>query len=217
MISILKLSCVLVALHFLCPGGGPDTAMATDVRPRVDDQIPPMKFDHARLEDAIGMLHDVSGFTLVVKWNVLGAVGVNKDTIINASFRTSRFCNALQFVLDTAAGGRDKLLFEDDGEIITISTPVYFIRPKAYDVRFMFPAGITQAAREEIAAKIVKIVKETVDPQGWGTRGKACVIAAKDGKLSVTQSHDHHVEVEYVLTLFRKYRVSNDPATRPAH
>jgi hypothetical protein len=114
------LACSILAVGLtLCSFSKPASASA--IRTQLNQMLPEVQFSGVALGDAIDFLRDVSGANIVVNWKALEEAGVNKDSPINVRLRAVRFRKALDMVLNEAGGG-DKLGYDVDQNVITITT-----------------------------------------------------------------------------------------------
>ncbi|HET6250387.1 MAG TPA: hypothetical protein VFE47_22055 [Tepidisphaeraceae bacterium] len=115
---LLASSVLAVGLTF---GAVTTSAPANATRTQLNQTLPEVQFNGVALNDAIDFLRDVSGANIAVNWKALEEAGVTKDTPINVRLRAVSMKKALQMVL-TEAGGGDKLGYDVDGNVISITT-----------------------------------------------------------------------------------------------
>ena len=175
------------------PATQPDGGHANN---QLDLQLPPVKFDAVGLSDVIDFLRDVNGAKFSVNWKALEAAGVKPQTPITANIRNGKFSKALRIVLDAAGGAKDKLGYEIGDGAITISTTADLVRTKIYHLDRRF---LEYALARDNGADLVRLIKDTVDPEHWDANGKACSIEPKKGELVVTQTTDHQQSIVYLL------------------
>jgi hypothetical protein len=96
-------------------------ASGSGARTLLNLNIPEVQFSGVALNDAIDFIRDVSGANVVVNWKALEEAGVSKDTPINVRLRVVSLRKALETVLSEAGGG-DKLGYDIDQNVITITT-----------------------------------------------------------------------------------------------
>ena len=97
------------------------TASADATRSQLNQTLPEVSLSGVALNDAIDFLRDVSGANIFVNWKSLEEAGVSKDTPINVRLRSVKLKKALEMIL-TEAGGGDKLGYDVDSNVISITT-----------------------------------------------------------------------------------------------
>ncbi|HET6250656.1 MAG TPA: hypothetical protein VFE47_23410 [Tepidisphaeraceae bacterium] len=115
---LLASSVLAVGLTF---GGVTASAPANATRTQLNQTLPEVQFSGVAFNDAIDFLRDVSGANIAVNWKALEEAGVTKDTPINVRLRAVSMKKALEMVLIEAGGG-DKLGYDVDGNVISITT-----------------------------------------------------------------------------------------------
>jgi beta-lactamase regulating signal transducer with metallopeptidase domain/tetratricopeptide (TPR) repeat protein len=98
---------------------------------KLDRELPKIQFDATALSEILGggggatshgFLSDVTGANIIVNWDALAKVNVDKTSKITLSLSNVKFRKVLQLILDQAAGGVGKLAFVVKDGIIVIST-----------------------------------------------------------------------------------------------
>jgi type II secretory pathway component GspD/PulD (secretin)/tetratricopeptide (TPR) repeat protein len=103
----------------------------------LDRQIPEVHFDGTPFSDVITFFRNVTGANIVVKWNALNTVSVDKTTPVTEQFHNISFRTALTTVLGDLGSANAKIGYKVADGLITISTaddlqgtPV----PRVYDI-----------------------------------------------------------------------------------
>jgi hypothetical protein len=81
-----------------------DAAMNAEALKKLDRTLPTLTFDAVRFADVIDFLRDVSGAGIVVRWEQLKKVGLDKNTQVTVKLGNVKFGDALTMVLVKAAG-----------------------------------------------------------------------------------------------------------------
>lgn len=102
-------------------GTASSLAPANATRTQLNQTLPEVQFSGVALNDAIDFLRDVSGANIAVNWKAIEEAGVTKDTPVNVRLRSVSLKKALEMVL-TEAGGGDKLAYDVDENVISITT-----------------------------------------------------------------------------------------------
>jgi len=178
----------------------------------LSDNVVPSITTEDSLGAAFALIADVAGVTIKPDWESLEAVGLKRrETPSNARLRNVKAGHALKIVLDGTAlttkgvDGRPVDLtyyVNENGEVIP-TTRAGYIKANTVDREYDI-ADIVQAANGRADERIIRRIKEAVDPTSWesakGTPGK---IKYADGKLQVTQLKENHVHVRKLLREIR--------------
>jgi len=111
----------VLAVGFVCGTFTAKPAMASAIRAQLNLTLPEVHFAGVGMNDAIDFLRDVSGANITVNWKALEESGINKDTPINIRLRSVTLRKALEMILSEAGGG-DKLAYDLDQNVISITT-----------------------------------------------------------------------------------------------
>ena len=105
------------------PATQPDPVSAAPraIDARLDRILPDVKFDGVGFADALDFLRDISGINLFVDWKHLEQAKVDRNAPMNVSVKNQKFIDVLQTLLDLA-GGKGKILYQVQGEVVIIST-----------------------------------------------------------------------------------------------
>lgn len=95
-------------------------AVGPDVR--LETRLPQAAFVDSSLEDALRYLAETAGVNLIVRWERLATVGIERDQTISLHARNLRFGQVLWLVLHQAAGDGPPLAYRLDRELLMIST-----------------------------------------------------------------------------------------------
>lgn len=130
MIRALNLSLVL-AVTALAQAPQPDAAANTPQvskprRPHIfltlARPVAAMDFDEANFEDVVNWIRDMTGTNVVVNWNALATVGVERNTPVTLKIKDVTLSRALWLIMQTAGGADAKLAYSADPDMIYIST-----------------------------------------------------------------------------------------------
>ncbi len=115
-------------------GGGAEGAVSSLDRP-----LPEVRLDGVALNDSIDFFRDITGANLFVNWNALAEAGVERTAPVSiGKHQNITFGKALQMVLSDVSGGRVKLAYSVDGNVISVSTAEDLNRNtnlQLYDIR----------------------------------------------------------------------------------
>jgi type II secretory pathway component GspD/PulD (secretin)/outer membrane protein assembly factor BamD (BamD/ComL family) len=92
------------------------------VNQMLDRQIPEVHFDGTPFSDVITFFRNVTGANVVVKWNALNTVSVDKTTPVTEQFHNISFRTALTTVLGDLGSANAKIGYKVSDGLITIST-----------------------------------------------------------------------------------------------
>jgi hypothetical protein len=206
---------LLIAL-FLTPfafSQDPEKPVAQQVKAedkQVIDQLertlPEVIFEGVGFNDTIDFLRDVTGANIFVNWKAMEAAHIDQNAPVTAKLRNIKFSKALRVVLDSAAGGKDKLGYDIDEGVITISTAEDLRKntmTRVYDVRGLIrPANGDAAARDEKRIKVLTdLIVTSVAPKTWRDKGGSVgALRELQGNLIVTQTPENHEAIAHLLT-----------------
>jgi hypothetical protein len=94
-----------------------------DTRDRLAQKLPEINLDGAALDEVIDFLRDVAGLNIFVDWQALKAAGVERDAPVKVAARNILMHEAVDKVLESAAGGKKKLRADAVGGVVIVSTP----------------------------------------------------------------------------------------------
>lgn len=94
-----------------------------DTRDRMARKLPEINVDGAALDEVIDFLRDATGLNIFVDWPVLKAAGVEQDAPVKVAAQTILVHEAIDRVLEAAAGGKKKLRADAVGGVVVVSTP----------------------------------------------------------------------------------------------
>ena len=89
---------------------------------RLEMRLEEIVFDEAPLDEAFAQIAAVANVNLVVRWEVLEELSVERDKPITLAVRNLRLRQVLWLVLNEAAGSDSKLAFRADDDLILVST-----------------------------------------------------------------------------------------------
>lgn len=91
-------------------------------RASLNRTVPEVRFDAAALESVFDWFADASGQNVVVQWQMLADVGIERDQPVTLRLRNVRLGTVLWLILNHVAGPDMQLAYEADREVILIST-----------------------------------------------------------------------------------------------
>ena len=181
--------------------------------------LPEITFEGVSFSDTIDFLRDVTSANVFVNWRALEAAGIDRNAPVTAKLKQVKFGRALQLMLDDVAGGKNKLAYEIDDNVITVSTAEDLGKntvTRVYDVRDLIrpaanaPADKTAdkaadpaapapaAAHQEKRVKILTdLIVTSVAPATWReTRGGSSgAIRELQGQLIITQTQENQIAI----------------------
>ena len=100
------------------------TAQVVQSAPRgvMQRTIAEVRFDAAPLEGVLDWFADTSGQNVVVQWQMLADVGIERDQPVSLRLRSVQLGTVLWLILNQVAGPDIQLAYEADRELILIST-----------------------------------------------------------------------------------------------
>ena len=158
------------------------------------------------LKDAVDALRHATGRDIFVNWRALEAAGVSRETKVSIVLAKTTVGQAIQLLLDVAAGARDKLGAVVDDGVITISTADDLAKntmTRVYNVRDLvaapdLPGG--EDRREQRVAALTRLITSTVASKTWReTGGTVGAIRDLQDHLIVTQTPENHKAVKALL------------------
>ena len=120
-------------------------AQAQDPRATLNLRFPEVNFQGAPLGEVLDLVAQLAGTNLVVRWEVLEGVGVERDQPINLRVRNLRLSQVLWIVLNEAAPDQTKLGYRLDSDMLMITTAEQLgqeMVSQVYDVRDMLQPEI---------------------------------------------------------------------------
>ena len=167
------------------------------------------------LDQAIGDLASRSHKSIVVQWDVLETMGIDRTTPIRVTMEGVPFESALATVLALAEPTGELTFRETDG-VVVISSGQYFALGaiiRIYNARDIIErltnsyAGAPSTsepsrAREEAVAQLITLIETGIDPISWTNSGGGA-IREVGGLLMVTQSPKNQTLVRNFLNEIR--------------
>jgi tetratricopeptide (TPR) repeat protein len=199
--------------------GEPDADKA--VRQKLGQKIAKLNFADTEFANVIEFLRDISGVNIIVKWQALGAVGIDKTAAVNVRLTDVRLDKALAAILENVSGATPLGYALSDGEVIISTksdfgavTLVYDIRDLIIDVPNLQGPRIdlntaadqnaTDTMRADRTQKVIETMKSVAPPASWGAG--AGTISELSGQLVVTQTPQNQRAIERLLTGLRAAR-----------
>jgi hypothetical protein len=166
-----------------------------------------VEFDSIELKSIIDYFREVSGMNIVVNWDALKAVGVERDKLVTLKLHNVEVSKALELVLQKAEGGVTSLACVADEDVLVISTRDDLSRKTVtltYNV-----ADLVNADDPKEVEGLLGAVRETAEPDSWRPAGNGSIVHYK-GSLIVTHTKRTQQDVLALLG-----RLREDAKARP--
>jgi hypothetical protein len=194
------------------PGAAPardQEAIDSAVEAAIEKRLPGVNLDAVGLSDAIDFLRDISGANIFVNWKALEAAGIDKNTPITLRMRDVKVTTALTAVLNDAAGGSGKLIFDVQDGVVVVSTAAALQRStiaKVYDIRDLVgDPGQDPKKTEELGDELTKTITANIDPESWVANGGKVGVAKFSGdQLVIRQTRENQKRVVQLLDKLRE-------------
>jgi beta-lactamase regulating signal transducer with metallopeptidase domain len=189
--------------------GGPATQPATASAPAEIDVLATrltgkISMKELPLEDALKAIQRLSGFPIFTKWGALKEISVSQKTPVRVELSNPTLAEALQAVLESAAGPdmlsfsysiSDRLIYVTS---VKDSTTAVVVR-RAYGVQdLLTPAG------GHTQESLTKLLEENVKPGSWGPSWpKVGTIIFSQGNLIVSQTPEAHQAILRLIANLR--------------
>jgi hypothetical protein len=178
---------------------------------RLRQELPARRFEAVTLTVAIDALRQATSAPIVVNWTALEATGIKRDTPITLELPAMSFGQALQHLLDEAAGAAGTLGYRAGRKELVISTKADLAlgehaRARVYEVRELVrpKEGMGAATEAERLAAVRKMITGSVDPTTWRDRGGTLGdIREGNGQLIITQTPANHRAITNLLNQAR--------------
>ena len=168
-----------------------------------------LDLDKVSLTDAIDALRDTSDTNIFVNWRALEAAGVARDKRISIVLEKVTLRQALQLMLDAAAGGRDKLGMTVDDGVVTVSTVADLSRntlPRVYDARDLVRGADGRVVHPRRLKALQRLLMNQVEPKSWRDNGgDVGSIRELQGQLIVTQTPENQEAIKKFLADLRDF------------
>jgi len=99
-----------------------ESEQTIQVRRKLDDTVPDIKFSEKSFEEVIEYLRDFTGLNIVVNWPVLEAIAVEKEADVSLTMKDVSVKKVIEQVLEQVGGGEAELGYDVDEGVITISS-----------------------------------------------------------------------------------------------
>jgi hypothetical protein len=96
------------------PGSG-------EIEEKLDQKLPPLRFENVPLADVIDYLHDLTKINFDVDWDALKGVGVNKDSRVTLRLRSRKLSEAMEAILDEVTN-KVRIVYQPQKDRIVITT-----------------------------------------------------------------------------------------------
>lgn len=203
------------------PSGGPVTRPAT-----ADEQlarvIPELDFSKGiTVEQAFDHLRNQTRANLVVQWQALASIGINRDDVVKLRLWDVTLERALAVMLAAVSNDSVSVGYIGEDGIITVSTTDQFRgqQPmRVYDVRDVIvsmrqgdddvyrPTGEEDTAKttNEYVEELVTYIRDTIDPDSWRDNGGSVgSLRYWSGRLWIEQTPANHNRIEQRLEEIR--------------
>ena len=124
-----------------------------DTRDRLATKLPEINVDGVALDEVIDFFRDFSGLNVFVDWPALKAAGVEQNAPVKVAAQNILVHQAMNKVLESAAGGKKKLRADAVGGVVVVSTP-----KRVETIR----AHFRRLKRMEVAGKIGEQLRQPV-------------------------------------------------------
>lgn len=184
---------------------------------KLDRRLKDVEFDGTPLDDVLNQLGKAADIALTVRWDVLAAADVARDTPCTARMRNVRAGKALRIVLEGAGGEWAALehFVTESGEVVVTTTEDADATDsveREYDIRDLVtvpapPGGKGVEVDAELVKNVVDLITDTVSTGSWvANGGRVGVIKEVDGVLIVTQRTGNHRKIRDLLSQLRETR-----------
>ena len=178
--------------------------------------VPEIRFDDARLSDAIDALRAKMGINIFVNWKSLAIEHIGRETPITLHLKDRALSTALDLVLAVATPDGNKLGYSVDEGVIDVSTKDDLARntsTRVYDVRGLLQAEPKKDRAARVTA-LIKFLRRQVEPDSWKGAGGGCgAIIERSGNLIITQTPKNQ---QRIVTLLEGVHEILDAAEPPA-
>ena len=185
---------------------------ALDMQQALARVLPQVHFDQVGFEDVVEFLRDVSGLNIFVNWKVLEAAGIDRNTPVTANVHNVKFSKALDLILDSVGGGKTKVRYSIDQNVVTISTKEDLDKHvviQVYDIRDLLASESDGPTRQQMMDAVQKLILQNVDSETWKeNNGHVGSLRIFDpgGQLIVTQTPENHRQIVALLDRIREER-----------
>ena len=176
--------------------------------PRLDLQLDQLDFKDEPLGHALPAIAERVGLNLVVVWDRLHVLGINRDAHVTLHLKRVTAANAIEAVLLQVDHNND-LRWSESGGIITIATEssqdIRQMMVRLYDVETILAGnrarakGLTQQSSED---ELRKIIMDTVFPNSWEDNGGTIGVMSyyhPTQTLVINQTAQAHRKIEALL------------------
>ncbi|MFH1748194.1 MAG: hypothetical protein ABIG44_14260 [Planctomycetota bacterium] len=134
----------------------------------LNQRIPEVTFDQVPFESVMDWVKELTGANVVVRWEMLEQMGIERDKPITIKVKNLRLSQVLWMVMNEAGGSDVKLAYRAAGTLLILSTEEDLSRElvlKVYDVGDL----LTSAPRFTNAAQLDP--GQALNQQGQGGQG----------------------------------------------
>jgi hypothetical protein len=127
-------------------------------------RVPEILFEEAPLEEVLAAVGDLAGVPVVVMWDQLDLMGIERQQPISLRARNLRLGTLLSLILREAGGADVSLAYRATGEMIEVSTTAHFedhLELRIYDVRDLVAGRIR---RMEMGIMTTRQYVESLEP-----------------------------------------------------
>lgn len=168
----------------------------------LNDRIPKVEYNGNELGDVVQYFRDISGRNMVVNWNALASVGLDKSKPVTIQLKDVPLAVALKAALNSVEGPNplDYAVIDD---ILTISTAEDLNAKtitQVYDV-----SDLIDCSDPEQVKSLIALVRQNVDWNSWvENAGTIGTVTHLRGTLTVTQTYRAQVALQKLLEDLRK-------------
>ncbi|QOV88869.1 hypothetical protein [Humisphaera borealis] len=203
---------------------------------RLTKTIKQVRLDRVALADALDWLRDEADVNLIVNWEVLATVEIDRKTPVTVALNDVTAAEALHVICTAASDGKSRSMgFLQYGNLVFVNSETDLelrVITRIYDIADLlrlerlrrdaiFPGSDWSTG--EIVEAIIRVMQEFIAPELWrengGTQG---AVRELNGRLIITQTPANHRKIAELLDVLRAATLpipiapKTQPSTRPA-
>ena len=170
--------------------------------------VVPIDFRENTLESAIDYLQAISGVQIVVDWNALSLIGVDRDDAVTLQLSAVPLDAAFDLTLGQVGHDIDRPIYEirEDESLVFVSS-LDGCRSDTvlvtYDVSNLIEQHLRiepEVTRQQAAQDLVDTIEETIDPASWiSLGGESGTLRVLGDRLIVLNSRRNHKAISALL------------------
>ena len=170
--------------------------------------VVPIDFRENTLKSAIDYLQAISGVQIVVDWNALSLIGVDRDDAVTLQLSAVPLDAAFDLTLGQVGHDIDRPIYEirEDESLVFVSS-LDGCRSDTvlvtYDVSSLIEQHLRiepEVTRQQAAQDLVDTIEETVDPASWvSLGGESGTLRVLGDRLIVSNSRRNHKAISALL------------------